>query len=347
MKKNILIIAAAAISLSACTQSSWLRVAYPKTDFTKTTIDLNELETFGSPYGYQSIIKPSFAPVSEVTGFDDTTPVASVIINGEARAYPLTFLASHIVNDVVSGVPIMVSYCSICNSTGVFDRRVDGAVLLFGGTGGVRKSDLVLMDQETGTFWQKLTGEGIVGKYAGQKLKILPGRLESFDKFRERFPKGQIMLAPFSRRAGALSQAPDFLRRDTFFHSFPMRYGTASNQGSDKATLPLFFRGDYNPEDNGGLKGTSRVIKISGIDNIVWTLSYLQEKGEVEYEGYVISWTPGMSSALGTGKNTSSEDLGNVVVQKKDAAGNMLDIAYDTPYIAVYKGFYPDVKVIK
>lgn len=347
MKKNLLIIAAAAISLSACTQSSWLRGAHRKTDFTNTTIDLNEIETFGSPYQSQAVVKPTFAPVSEVTGFDDTTPIASVVINGEARAYPLTFLASHIVNDMIAGTPVVVSYCTICNSTTVFDRRLDGSVLLFSSSGSVRKSDQLLIDQETETLWQKLTGEAIVGKYAGQKLNVIPGRLESFSKFKERFPKGKIMLAPFSRRAGAIAKLPDFLRRDNFVYFLDKRYGTSKNPGSDDAQQPFFFRGEYKAEDNDGLKGTTKLLTIYGVKDITWTLPYLQERGKIEYEGYTISWTPGMSSVLGGGKNTSSQDDGNIVVQKKDSAGKLVDVAYDTPYVAIFKSFYPEARIIK
>ena len=47
--------------------------------------------------------------------------------------YPLGILTQHeIVNDVVGGVPVAVTYCPLCNSSIVFDRRLDGRVLEFG-----------------------------------------------------------------------------------------------------------------------------------------------------------------------------------------------------------------------
>lgn len=56
--------------------------------------------------------------------------------NGVTRAYPLQILIWHeIVNDVVGGDPITVTYCPLCNTTLAFDRRFDGQVLDFGTTG--------------------------------------------------------------------------------------------------------------------------------------------------------------------------------------------------------------------
>ncbi len=44
-------------------------------------------------------------------------PVVTFKINGEARAYPLAILTWHeVVNDVVGGVPVTVTFCPLCNS---------------------------------------------------------------------------------------------------------------------------------------------------------------------------------------------------------------------------------------
>ena len=37
-----------------------------------------------------------------------------------------------IVNDVVGGVPVAVTFCPLCNTGIVFNRRLDGRVLAFG-----------------------------------------------------------------------------------------------------------------------------------------------------------------------------------------------------------------------
>lgn len=347
MKKSLICTVALSALLSGCVESSWLQGAFRKTDFTKKVIDLKEIETFGNRFDQQNITQPAFAEVSEVTGFGDSEPLVSLVINGEARAYPITFLATHIVNDTVAGKPVLVSFCTVCSSANVFDRRVGDKVLTFGSAGYTRKSDQILYDRQTETLWQKLDGQGLVGEYAGQTLNMLPARIESFKRFKKRYPEGKIMLAPFARRAGFLPDLPDNLRRNTFAYLTSNRYGITSNAGSDNAGVPLFFRGSYDPTAEGNLKGTTRVIIVDGVPGMAWALPYLKDKGKIEHKEYVITWSPGMSSPTGKSKNTAASDLGNIVVQKKGSDDKMVDVAYDFPYIAVFKSFNPDGIVVR
>ena len=52
-------------------------------------------------------------------------PVISIMLNGEAKAYPLQILTYHeIVNDSIGGIPIAITFCPLCNSAIAFDRRI-------------------------------------------------------------------------------------------------------------------------------------------------------------------------------------------------------------------------------
>ena len=66
-----------------------------------------------------------------------------------------------------------VTFCPLCNSAIVMDRRVDGNLLTFGVSGNLRNSDLIMWDRQTETWWQQFTGEAIVGALAGKLLKII------------------------------------------------------------------------------------------------------------------------------------------------------------------------------
>lgn len=71
----------------------------------------------------------------------------------EVKAYPLAILIWHeIVNDVVGGLPVSVTFCPLCNTALVFDRRLGGRLLDFGTTGRLRHSDLVMYDRQTAYF---------------------------------------------------------------------------------------------------------------------------------------------------------------------------------------------------
>ena len=118
---------------------------------------------------------------------------------GRARAYPLQILMYHeIVNDTLAGVPVAVTFCPLCNASIVFDRRLDGRTLDFGTTGRLRKSDLVMYDHQTESWWQQFTGEGIVGAHAGRQLRMLPSEVASFAEFAAAYPVGEVL----SQRTG-------------------------------------------------------------------------------------------------------------------------------------------------
>ncbi|RMF02827.1 MAG: DUF3179 domain-containing protein, partial [Alphaproteobacteria bacterium] len=115
----------------------WRAEGWTKTDFSKTSVKFDEILSGGPPKdGIPSIDKPKFIAVKEEREIGATEPVVGFALNGDARAYPLRILMWHeIVNDVVGGVPVTVTYCPLCNSAIVFDRRLDGKVLDFGTTG--------------------------------------------------------------------------------------------------------------------------------------------------------------------------------------------------------------------
>ena len=135
-----------------------------KTDFTKHSVPYSEITRGGPPRdGIPPIDNPKFQTVSDAPDyFVDHEPVVSFEFNGEAKAYPIAILMWHeIVNDEVGGLPITVTFCPLCNTAIVFDRRVGDRVFDFGTSGNVRNSDLVMWDRQTESWWQQITGEAI------------------------------------------------------------------------------------------------------------------------------------------------------------------------------------------
>ncbi len=112
------------IQFAAAEPRVW-RQEWPRTDFAKSTVDLNEIISGGPPKdGIPAIDRPRFSPVATIEGLSPREPVIAVVIDGDARAYPLRIMIWHeIVNDTVGGVPVAVTYCPLCNSAVVFDRR--------------------------------------------------------------------------------------------------------------------------------------------------------------------------------------------------------------------------------
>ncbi len=169
-----------------------------KTDFSKATIDLDELLVGIPASDPRDLIPPIDDPVFELaeesTWVADREPGAFVAIEGDARFYPLSVMTRHeIVNDEIGSVPVAVTYCPLCNTALAFDRRIDGTTLRLGVSGLLRKSDLVMWDNVTESLWQQITGEAIVGEMAGRRLTLLPAAIVRWADFKADYPQGKVL----------------------------------------------------------------------------------------------------------------------------------------------------------
>jgi len=86
-----------------------------------------------------------------------------------------------------------VTFCPLCNSALAFNRMLEGRVFDFGVSGNLRNSDLIMWDRQTQTWWQQLTGEGIVGELAGHQLPFIPASIISWADFKAANPDGLVL----------------------------------------------------------------------------------------------------------------------------------------------------------
>lgn len=288
------------------------KIEWPKTDFSKKSIEFPEVFSGGPPKdGIPSIDNPRFIDAGKVKGLGDTVPVLSFSMNGDARAYPLGILMRHeIVNDKVGGHNVAVTYCPLCNSGIVFDATVDGRVLEFGTTGKLRNSDLVMYDRTTESWWQQFLGESIVGEMTGKTLKMLPARMESFAKFKARNPKGKVLTNPFGPG-----------------------WGGNPYRGYDSSPAPFLYRGEM-PD---GIEPLARVVAIG---EEAWSLSLLRKQKKIKKGDLIITWEPGQNSALDAGNIERGKDVGNVVVQRMTPDG-LQDAVHDVTFAFTFHAFRP------
>jgi hypothetical protein len=297
--------------------AAW-RQEWPRTDFARHSVAYDEIASGGPPKdGIPAIDNPSFAPISEIRGLAAHAPVISVAIGGDVRAYPLRIMIWHeIVNDTVGGVPIAVAWCPLCNSSVVFDRRVGGRTLSFGTTGKLRNSDLVMYDRETESWWQQFGGDCIVGTLLGAELKLIPMRVESFDHFAARFPKGRVLLPP----AGS-----------------ERLYGSNPYVHYDSAASPFLYQGKYA----GDVAPLARVVAVG---DEAWTLDLLKKRRRIEAGDLVLTWESGQASPLDTADIDAGQDIGNVIVQRRTARG-LEDAVYDVSFAFAFRAFHPQAPI--
>ncbi len=298
-------------------------LVWPETDFTKRTVPLSEIISGGvSPDGIPpldaegatSIPSPRagvarFAPVDAVE-YEDRLPVAFVQVGDDVRAYPLHILIWHeVVNDVVGGKPVVVTFCPLCNTAIAYERTMDdGTVLDFGVSGLLRNSDLIMWDRQTKSWWQQALGEAIVGTYARTRLKAIPAPIVSFAEFRRAFPEGLVL----TEETG--------IDRD---------YGLNPYDGYDRiGNTPFLFYGEIDPR----LPAMERVVALrDGDRSLAIPLSALSEQRviEVEFAGVPVAvlWAPGAASALGEGWIPDAHDVGSVGVFRAELDGRRLTFA--------------------
>lgn len=126
--------------------------------------------------GIPALTNPRTVTAAAGDGFlSPTTLVLGVTFGGEARAYPHNVFWWHeIVNDVVGGRPIALSYCPLTGSGMVYDPVIGGQTLNFGVSGLLFDNNLVLFDRASDSLWSQMRVEGICGRFARTAPTLLP-----------------------------------------------------------------------------------------------------------------------------------------------------------------------------
>jgi len=285
-----------------------------KTDFSIHSISYEEVLSGGPPKdGIPSIDHPEFINIQSADAWlKPVEPVIQVVINQEAKAYPLQILIWHeIVNDTVGGIPILVTFCPLCNTAIVFEREVDGQILDFGTTGRLRFSNLIMYDRQTETWWQQAEGKGIVGTLTGTQLTFVPAAIVSWDEFKQANPAGLVL----SRNTG-----------------FTRSYGQNPYVGYDNVDQPPFlYTGPKTPDQ---LPAVARVLTIDlNNDAVAYPYEDLKKANVVNdvvgNEKIVIFWSPGTASALDAQNIAEGKDVGTAAAYRRVLDGLTLTFKFD------------------
>ncbi|HEY6374209.1 MAG TPA: DUF3179 domain-containing (seleno)protein [Edaphobacter sp.] len=135
---------------------------------------------------------PAFGSADDVH-VDSDDKVLAVTIAGQARAYPIRTMGyHHIVNDTVGGVPIAVTYCTLCHTGLVWNRMLDGQLLRFR-LAGINNGNALMRDEQTSSIWQQSTGEAIFGPLKGRHLDLVHSDELTFALWRKERPQGQVL----------------------------------------------------------------------------------------------------------------------------------------------------------
>ncbi len=261
--------------------------------FPAPLVELGDIRSGGPPPdGIPPIDEPLFLPACAVDYLQDNEPVAALTIGDETRAYPIQILVWHeIVNDVVAGTPVSITYCPLCNSAFAFDRAVGDRLLDFGTSGALYRSNLVMYDRQTESLWIQFTNQAVVGALTGTTLETFPMRVVSWADFRDAQPDALVL----STETG-----------------FSRDYGRNPYPGYDDVnTSPFLFDGENDPR----LAAKTRILGISlnGDDVAIVREDLLAQQVmdlEIGGQAVVVFAKAGTASALDTSQIEFGRDVG-------------------------------------
>ena len=184
-----------ALPLLLATTSPAAAADYLGFDVANALVPAGQIVRGGPPRdGIPSIDRPEFIAPDKARYMRDDDLVVSLTVGGQTRAYPLRILVWHeIVNDTIGGQPVAVTYCPLCGTAMVFDRRYDGRELTFGVSGLLYQSDVLMYDRQTESLWSQLGLKAVAGRMAGQELAWLPAEHLTWKAWREKYPDGRVL----------------------------------------------------------------------------------------------------------------------------------------------------------
>jgi hypothetical protein len=295
------------------------------TDFTKALVPLDEFQSGGpAKDGIPAVDLPQFTRADEIDWLGDREPVIVVEIDDEKRAYPIQILMWHeIANDQIGATPIAVTFCPLCNTAIVFDRRLDGVIYDFGTTGKLRNSDLVMYDRQTESWWQQFSGQAVVGELAGKELEQIPARMVAWGDFLDEHPSAAV------------------LNRNT---GFVRDYGQNPYVGYDDIDTPPFFAAGNADDDR--LAPKERIVYIEvGDEAFGVPFSSFAKRPRVTFdtdEGELdVRWEGGVASALDGPGIASGREVGSVTVTLDGEP-----VPFTEPFWFAVAAFRPDIEIV-
>lgn len=221
----LLLLLAGAFLLSAASRAT-ANGNYLGFNVSNAVVPLEDIRTGGPPRdGIPSIDRPSFIDPRRAGFLRPDDLVVSVTVDGETKAYPLRILVWHeIVNDSIASRPIAVTYCPLCGTAMVFDRRQGERVMTFGVSGLLYQSDMLMYDRETESLWSQLGTRSIAGPLVDQKLAWVASEHMTWKAWRDLYPHSRVLSTNTGhKRDYARSPYPGYEEHDRVHFPVPDR----------------------------------------------------------------------------------------------------------------------------
>ena len=164
-------------------------------DLTDALVPASKILSGGPPRdGIPAIDTPRFVSAGAASFLKGSDRVLGIRRHGVTRAYPVAILNWHeIVNDVLAGEPVVVSYCPLCGTGIAYLARARGKDLTFGVSGLLYNSDMLLYDRKTRSLWSQIMRQAVSGPMKGEKLEAIPLEHTRWSEWRRRYPDTRVL----------------------------------------------------------------------------------------------------------------------------------------------------------
>ncbi len=281
----------------------------------RVTVSPSNIRAVVSKDSIPALDQPDLAPVAEIDFLKPQEPVVEIEVGGEARAYPLEIMTWHeIVNDVVGGTPVAVTFCPLCNTALAYVRpTVKGTATTFGTSGSLYHSNLVMYDRATDSLWPQALGQAVAGSLKGALLKRVPARIVAWADFEASFPDGRVL----TRATG-----------------FDRPYANNPYPGYDNVNNPPFL---FEGPTDGRLEAVDRVLGVSaGRSYVAFPYAALAARARngvaainthVAGRSALVVWKRGAASALDAPTIATSKRVGAAAAFRPLVKGRPLRFA--------------------
>jgi cytochrome c biogenesis protein CcdA len=168
---------------------------FPKTDFSRIDpLIKNALSGGPGKDGIPALTNPKMEPIKNFKRSGDIQAIV-LLSETETKVYPYNILTWHeIVNDTIDGTPVSVTFCPLCGSAIVFNRKLNnGEVLELGVSGSLLESNMIMYDRTTESLWQQSTGHTLAGSYHPNQLGLHPFQLMTVVEAGRLYPEALVL----------------------------------------------------------------------------------------------------------------------------------------------------------
>lgn len=145
--------------------------------------------------GIPAMNNPDFVDPDQVSYVAPDDLVLGVYMNGIAKAYPENLGWWHeIVNDVIGGQGISVTFCPLTGTGLVFDAtNPDGSQFELGVSGLLVNSNLIMFDRrDQTTLYPQMAYTGIIGERKNTQLELLPVVETTWEMWQQMHPDTKV-----------------------------------------------------------------------------------------------------------------------------------------------------------